>query len=450
MLAQVGASIKDYNTTGLKREGAARTRADWLFDTIGQLCIVVTQWAWTRDVEIAFDNMGLGQRDAMKDYNKVQIEMMNDLIFLVQGELAKLTRRTAMNLITMETHSRDIVISMIEDEFDVKDCFKWMGQMKTRFERRASSSSGGAEDDIFIDICDASFQYSFEYLGNPGRLVITPLTDRIYITATQASHLNLGCAPAGPAGTGKTESTKDLSAALGKAVYVFNCGPEMDYRTMGDIFKGLGSSGTWGCFDEFNRLLPEVLSVCSVQYKAVLDGQLQGRQVHLRRRRVLAPPARLHVVHHDEPRLPRPRRAARVAQGALPPRDRHGARLPHDHGEHADGRGLHRRARALAQVLHALQALGRPARRQPVAARQAAALRLGPARHRLGAQGRGHLPARREEPRGRARGGPAHARAARLQPAQDLGRRPCRLHGPDEGPLPRRLRQDAQGARRRL
>ena len=224
--------------------------------------LLINNCCWVILVEGAF-LAAATDKQAVAKAHKQQVGDLQGLIMMVQGDLEKPVRQKIMCMITMDAHSRDILDMLVREEVRRVDEFQWQTQLKGMYD-------AGQKDFVFR-IADACLNYGYEYLGNGPRLVITPLTDRIYVTATQALHLKMGCAPAGPAGTGKTESTKDLASALGKACYVFNCSDQMDYQTMAGIFKGLAASGSWGCFDEFNRLVPPVLSVCSVQFKAVCD-----------------------------------------------------------------------------------------------------------------------------------------------------------------------------------
>ncbi|XP_045523813.1 dynein beta chain, ciliary [Pieris brassicae] len=240
-----------------------KPREQWLFDYMAQVSLCCSQIWWTTEVNLAFARLEEGYDNALKDYYKKQLSQLSTLITLLIGELSKQDRQKIMTICTIDVHSRDVVSKLIQGKVETGSAFQWQSQLRHRWDDK--------ELHCFANICDAQFKYSYEYLGNTPRLVITPLTDRCYITLTQSLHLIMGGGPAGPAGTGKTETTKDLGRALGIMVYVFNCSEQMDYQSCGNIYKGLAQTGAWGCFDEFNRISVEVLSVVAVQVKSVQD-----------------------------------------------------------------------------------------------------------------------------------------------------------------------------------
>uniref|UniRef100_A0A8D8QIW2 Cytoplasmic dynein 2 heavy chain 1 n=2 Tax=Cacopsylla melanoneura TaxID=428564 RepID=A0A8D8QIW2_9HEMI len=126
--------------------------------------------------------------------------------------------------------------------------------------------------EVVIKMVDAKFTYSYEYQGSGPKLVHTPLTDKCYLTLTQAMHMGLGGNPYGPAGTGKTESVKALGSLLARQVLVFNCDEGIDVQSLTRILVGLAKCGAWGCFDEFNRLDEATLSAISTQIHAIQEG----------------------------------------------------------------------------------------------------------------------------------------------------------------------------------
>lgn len=241
----------------------SKPRVEWVYSWPAQVCIAVFQIMWTAETEQAIRE---GNLEAHHD--RVHQQLL-DLAKLTELDLTPIQRTSVSSLIVMEMHNRDVVRKLADQGVTDIGQFEWISVLRQYF----------ADGLVQIRMVNANFTYGYEYLGSTARLVITPLTDRCYLTLLTALDMQMGGAPQGPAGTGKTESTKDLAKVVAKQCVVFNCSEGLDYLQMGTFFTGLSSCGAWACFDEFNRIDIEVLSVIAQQI-ATIQNAVQMKKHH--------------------------------------------------------------------------------------------------------------------------------------------------------------------------
>ncbi|KAG0726862.1 Dynein heavy chain, cytoplasmic [Chionoecetes opilio] len=239
----------------------------WCDKYQAQLVVLAAQISWSEEVEAGLVAASNGQCAPLQQ-TLAQVEAtLTVLADSVLQEQPLLRRKKLEHLISEFVHKRTVTRNLIKNKITNPKSFDWLCQMRFYFDPKQTDPL----KQLSIHMANAKFNYGFEYLGVQDKLVQTPLTDRCYLTMTQALEARLGGSPFGPAGTGKTESVKALGNQLGRFVLVFNCDETFDFQAMGRIFVGLCQVGAWGCFDEFNRLEERMLSAVSQQIQTIQE-----------------------------------------------------------------------------------------------------------------------------------------------------------------------------------
>jgi dynein heavy chain len=227
-------------------------RNQWTVSWPCMIVLCVSQLYWANEAEQAISD---GRGKGLLEFNKKCNQQLEEIIVMLRRKLSDLERRSLGTVIVSEVHARDLSRQLVEDSVSSVSEFAWLAQLRYSWEA----------ENVYCSLLCTRRDFGYEYLGVESRLLATPLTDRCYRTLMCALHSNLGGSIEGPAGSGKTETVKCLSQAMALNFISVNCSDGIDILVTAKLLQGALCSGCWICFDEFNRMNVEVLTMVAQQ-----------------------------------------------------------------------------------------------------------------------------------------------------------------------------------------
>jgi dynein heavy chain len=264
--------VIDYKRKECLTEPARRSK--WLISGVtAQIAHLVSQIYMAVRVEECLTLARTDKGKSLESFLKLNAAYLTELAAQVQIGLTAIERGISIATVTHDVHNRDVIDSLLQEKIKSTSDFAWQRFLRLRYDL---VDGGSEEHQLTVHQGQMSFKYGFEYLGVPTGLVVTPLTDRCFLALTTALQLRLSGALMGPAGTGKTETVKDLSKSFGLPCIVFNCSDSLELGVISRFFAGIVQLGCWSCFDEFNRIEAAVLSVIASQIMAIQSALRAG------------------------------------------------------------------------------------------------------------------------------------------------------------------------------
>jgi len=168
----------------------------------------VSKIAWALEAEDSMKNGGLA------DYLVRLNTILDSQIDLSRGKLTSLQRKNIVLFMTQDIHNRDVIQRLVNNNESDMNSFSWTQELRFY----GSSSRGcyariGENEDNLANP---------EYHGSVDKLVITAVTEKAYLFMSNALSDHYCGAAVGPAGTGKTETIKDLARGLFRRACVYN------------------------------------------------------------------------------------------------------------------------------------------------------------------------------------------------------------------------------------